>query len=491
MQRFRRSLLFSFLDRYTSLAITLLLTAIVARLLTPAEVGVFAIGIGLIAIVEAFREFGVGAYLVQERELTPEKIRTAFTIMLLLSLLLAGALHVSAGPVARFYDEPGLEAVLRLATVSFLLVPFSNPVMALLRRDMAFGWIALINVAGAITNLLVVVTLAASGFSYMSLAWGAVASGAVMAVTAILFRPQLWVFWPCLAGWRQVLSFSSYASTTMILNVFYQMLPQLALGRILGFDAVGLYSRALMLCQLPERLIMSALQPVLLPALSARARLGGDLKEPYLRGLGYGLTVQWPFMVCLALLADPAVHLLLGPQWAAVAPLVRIIALASLVMFPAFLTYPMLVALGRVKDTLTASLISLPPSMALLSAAAFLGLEAVAASLFLTAPFQVYVSLRFVRRQIPFQWTELAAAARKGVVVTLCAAAAPAAAVALAGFGLSVPAGAAAGIGAAAGWLVGLCLTDHPLLAEIRGLSRLIATGVGRARALPLREARR
>jgi O-antigen/teichoic acid export membrane protein len=491
MQGFRRSLLLSFLDRYATLAITLLLTAVVARLLTPAEVGVFAIGLGLIAIVEAFREFGVGAYLVQERELTPEKIRTAFTLMLLLSLLLAGALYVSAGPVARFYDEPGLEAVLRLATISFLLVPFSNPIMALLRRDMGFGWVALINLAGAVANLVVVVTLAVLGFSYMSLAWGALASGAVIALTAVLFRPQLWIFWPCLVGWRQVLSFSSYASTTMILNVCYQMLPQLALGRILGFDAVGLYSRALMLCQLPDRLIMSALHPVLLPAFSVRARLGGDLKEPYLRGLGYGLTVQWPFMVCLALLADPAVHLLLGAQWAAAAPLVRIIALASLVMFPAFLTYPVLVALGRVKDTLTASLISLPPSFALMFAAAFVSLEAVAASLFLTAPFQVYIALRLIRRQIPLQLAELAAAVRKGVVVTLCAAAAPSGAVALAGFGLSVPAGAAAGIGAAAGWLVGLCLTDHPLLAEIRGLSRLTATGVGRARALPLPGARR
>jgi O-antigen/teichoic acid export membrane protein len=483
MQGFRHSLLFSFLDRYATLAITLVLTAIVARLLTPAEVGVFAIGVGLIAMVEAFREFGVGAYLVQEREITPQKIRTAFTIMLLLSLLLAAALNLLAGPIARFYGEPGLQAVLHLATLSFLLVPFSNPIMALLRREMAFGRIACINVTGALANLVVVVTLAASGFGYLSLAWGALASGAAIMVTAISCRPQLWIFKPCLVGWRTVLSFGGYASATMLLNVFYEMLPQLTLGRILGFDAVGLYSRAMILCRLPDRLIMSALPPVLLPALSARVRLGGDLKEPYLRGLDYGLTVQWPVLACLALLADPVVRVFLGAQWAEVAPLVRIIALASLAMFPAFLTYPILVALGRVKDTLIASLVSLPPSFALMFAAAFLGLEAVAASLLLTAPFQVYVALRFIRRQVPFTWGELGAAVRKGMMVTLCAAAAPAAAVALAGFGLSVPAGAAAGIGAAAGWLVGLCLTDHPLLAEIRGLSRLTATGRRGARS--------
>jgi O-antigen/teichoic acid export membrane protein len=492
MQRFRRSILFSFLDRYATFAIMLLLTALVARLLTPAEVGVFAISMGLVAIVEALREFGVGAYLVQERELTPEKIRTAFTVMLFLSLLLAGALYVLAGPIARFYGEPGVKAVLRLTVISFLLVPFSNPIMALLRRDMAFGWIALINLAGAITNLVVVLTLAVCGFGYMSLAWGAVASGAAIATAAVLCRPQPRLFRPCFVGWRQVLSFGGYASTTTLLNVFHDMLPQFSLGRILGFDAVGLYSRALMLCRLPDRLIMSALPPVLLPALSARARLGGDLKEAYLRGLGHGLTLQWPVLVCLALLADPAVRVLLGVQWAEAVPVVRIMALALLVMFPAFLTYPMLIALGRVKDTLIASLISLPPSMILVSAATFLGLEAVAASLFLTAPFQVYVALRFIRRQVPFTWTELGRAVRKGVAVTLCAAIAPAAAVGLAEFrfDLSVSAGAMAGVGAAAGWLVGLYLTDHPLLTEIPALSRLAANGFGRARP-SLREARR
>jgi O-antigen/teichoic acid export membrane protein len=65
--------------------------------------------------------------------------------------------------------------------------------------------------------------------------------------------------------------------------------------------------------------------------------------------------VQWPFLICLALLADPAVRLLLGARWSDTAPLVRIIALAWLAMTPAFLTYPVLVAAGRIKDTLTAS----------------------------------------------------------------------------------------------------------------------------------------
>ena len=161
-------------------------------------------------------------------------------------------------------------------------------------------------------------------------------------------------------------------------------------------------------------------------------------------------------------------------------PLVRIIALASMFLFPAFMTYPLLVAIGRVKDTLTLSLISLPPSIALIFAASFLGLEAVAATMFLAAPLQVYVALTFIRRQVPFRWRELFAATRTSAVVALCAAASPAAAVALSGFTLdmSIPVLIVTGVGAAIGWVVGLKVTDHPLLAEVRGANRHVASAV-------------
>jgi O-antigen/teichoic acid export membrane protein len=152
---------------------------------------------------------------------------------------------------------------------------------------------------------------------------------------------------------------------------------------------------------------------------------------------------------------------------------VRVIALASLVLFPSFMTYPLLVSLGRIRDTLTSSLIALPPTMLVLIGSAFIGLHAVAASLFLTAPFQVYVALSFVRRHVSFKWSELALAIRKSAVVTMCAAVAPAATVAVLGFrlDLSVPEGAMAGTGAVLGWLVGLALTKHPLLAELRDVA--------------------
>jgi hypothetical protein len=134
-----------------------------------------------------------------------------------------------------------------------------------------------------------------------------------------------------------------------------------------------------------------------------------------------------------------------------------------------YLTYPVLVSVNRVKDMVSASLISLPASLVVVFAASRFGLEAVALSLFLTGPFQVYVALRFIRRHVPFTWGEMAVAVRGSALVTFYSATVPACVIVWSGtgFDLNWLQAVLAGIGALLGWLAGLRLSGHPLGPEI------------------------
>ncbi|MFH5925464.1 lipopolysaccharide biosynthesis protein [Roseomonas xinghualingensis] len=474
--------MFSFGEKYGSYALGLLATVILSRLLTPKEFGLFTVGYSVVMLIDILRDFGVGNYLVQEREASRQNVRSAFTLALILSLFCSAVLFAATPTIVAFYDEPGLARVIPLFAANFLLLPFSIPSLSLLRRDLAFDVLAGINLLAAAVNLLVVTTLAMLGHGYMSLAWAMLAGSITRTVMAFAWRPYFWAFQPSFAEWRKVASFGGYSTASGVINVLHDSLPQLILGRILGLGAVGLFSRATMLCQLPDRLVISALQPVILPALADHVRKGGELKQPYLLALTYMTALQWPILLCLALLADPIIWILFGEQWMSVAPLVRFIALGSLCLFPAFMTYPLLVSIGHIRDTVSMSLISLPPSMAIIFAASFLNLEAVAAAQFINAPLQVYVALSFIRRRISLGWGEIALAIRSSVVVALCAAAPPAAAVAMAGFrfDLSIQAMLFSGTAAVIGWGAGLLITSHPLLGELRNGIRVVARQVGR-----------
>ena len=465
----RRSLAFSFVDKFAGIAMNLATMAVVARLLTPAEVGLFLVASAAIILIETFRDFGIGPLIVQATELSPRLVRTGFTLMALLSAAMAAVLLLGADAFAGFYGEPELAPMLRVSALAFALAPFAAPILALLRRDMAFDRVARISIAAALVNSGTTVTLAALGFGPMSFIWAAVLAAAVTAAGALACRPDLSIFRPTLTEWREVIRFGAYSSVVTLLNLLFDFLPRLILGRALGFGPVGLYGRAVTLCQLPERAVMMALQPVLLSSMAAEARRGGSLEGPYLRGIANLSVVQWPTLVCLALLADPLVRVLLGGQWLGVVPLVQILALAGLSLFPVYLSFPVLVAAGRMQDMVRITLLTLPVCVLVVLVAAQGGIEAVAWSAFLTGPIQAGVALVVVRRHVPFAWGELAAAMRRSALVTLCAAAPPLAVLLLTGADLSltVPEAALAGAGAVLGWLAGLRLARHPFEAEV------------------------
>lgn len=486
----RRSIVFSALDRYLTQALTIGTTMVMARILTPAETGLFFVANAVIVLADNFREFGVSNYIVQERTISRAMVQCAFTVTCGLSLVMGVGFFLGADSLSSFYGEPRLKPLIEAATLSFLMIPFATPVLSLLRRDLAFRALAIINVLAAAGNAIVTIVLGLGGYGAISYMWGYVAANAIMAFAAYSFRPELWMYKPSLSGAGRLLSFGVASSSVTIITMAYEMLPRLAFGKLLGFDAVGLYSRAITICQLPDRAIVAALQPVVLPAMAGHAREGRGLKPAYLRGFELMSAVQWPMLLMMAILADPVVRVLLGSQWGAVPPLVRLISIGTMALAPAFLTYPVLVASGRIRDTVYISLISVPPSILLvIFAAKTYGLLGVAASLLVIAPLQMLVSLLFIRRAIGLTFGELASAARSSGLPTLGTVLVPCIILVWSprGFDFDWLQTTGAILGAVVGWAATLVAGNHPLGQEIAEAGRHVLAAMRLQRqALPV-----
>lgn len=485
MSLVKRAVLLVSGERYLILLITLCQTALVSRLLTPEQVGLSMIGVALVQVVDGLRDFGTTNYIIHEPTNSRQSARTAFTVLLALSAVFATALYASAGLWARVYGQPLLAPYLQVLSLSFLLVPFSGPLLALMRRDFQFAALMWVNVGTCLTCAVVLVGLALLGFGAMSFAWAMLAGAAATVVLSFTARPEPGIYRPSLQGWRTALAIGGCSSATTLLNRAYDLLPIFLLGRVSGPDLVGLYGRAQVVSQLPDRMILGSLGAVILPMFAADQRDGRALAPTYLASIGNITAVLWPAALLLALIAQPVVLVLLGAQWVASVPIVQVLALASMLTFPAMLTYPVLLASGGLRDTLTASLISLPPSAAIVVAAASGGPLAVAATQLVTVPLQVGIALWFIRRRVPFSLAAFAGALRISALVTLATALPPLAVVALAGrgFALTIPEGVLAGCGGAAAWLLAMLLLDHPVAGHVRDTLRPVIVGV-RARAL-------
>ena len=464
----RRALFLSTADRYVALVCNFATVAIVSRILTPEEIGVSVIGMAFVGMVYSLREFASANFLYQQPNLSRAEIRGAFTVMLICSVLIALALAISASLVARQYGEPRLTSYFRVIAVGIVLEMASVPIITLLRREMAFVKVTVINISGTAVNAVVTLGLAVAGFSYMSFAWAWLATAAVTGVLALGLSRDFWILRPSLKGWRGMLAFGGYNGLTVVLYRAYDAVPYLLLGRMLSLDAAALYSRAQMICQVPDKIFLSGAVTVILPAFAAEAREGRGLKEPYLKALSLITVLQWPALLVLAVLAYPAVDLLLGHQWEAASPIVQIVALSALFAFSFELNYPVLVAVGAAQDIMRRALIIFPISAIILAAATFFGLMAVALSLLLAIPFQAIVSLQFIKRHIDVAWLDILYAVGKSLAVAAAAALGPLAIVINSGsFDISIGRGLLAGSLAALGWIGGVTLTRHPILAEI------------------------
>jgi O-antigen/teichoic acid export membrane protein len=472
MNLLHRSIFFSAAERYVSMLLFVVSTAILSRLLTPQEFGVYAVVSAVTTVIAAsFQEFGGANYLIQKRDLTLTSIRTAFTIALALSALIGAILYGVGSSIARFFEQESLSYGILVSLINFLLLPFFGTVSALYRREMEFGKLAVCNLAANASGAVTSIVLAMLDFNYMAPIWGGVAANLILTLTLLAWHRTFAIFRPSLLEYRDVVGFGLYSSAVSVINVFYNLSPQLFMARILDFSAVGLYSRATGLTQVFDKLVTQILNPVIMPAIAAQRNEGTDLKGIYLRSIELLAAVQWPFLVCIAILAHPIILIWLGPTWLDVVPLVRVLCLANLALFAACLSYPVLVAVGRVRDALTSSLVSLPPSLLVILCSAFFGVWAVAASALLTLPFQAGVAIYLISRHLEIEPRDLIAALSGSFFVTLVTACGTTACLIFIEVGLvpTLPGLILAAAVTALCWWLGLVLTAHPLLEEFHG----------------------
>ncbi len=343
----RRSLYITFLSSNATAIVMFALTIVLARLLTPAEIGVFSVTVVFINIVAVFRDFGVGPYLVREKDLTPGKIRAALGLLLTTSWVLAAALVLASGPIARYYGQPAIADVLHVLTLSFLLVPYASVLSSLLMRDMQAGRTASVNAFSTLVYAATCLSLAWLDFGALALAWANTANLVANIIGFYLVRPPGTPLRPAFRGWREPMRFGHGAIAGNLLTVTHTALPDLVLGKVQGAHEVGLYSRANGLVGLFQQVVGPAVSYNALPFIAQHHHASTPLAPLLARTTSYLTGLAWPAYLVIGLFAEPIVRLLYGPAWVEAVPLVPILCVAAAARIGYSLSQPALLAIGR------------------------------------------------------------------------------------------------------------------------------------------------
>lgn len=397
-------------------------TMVLARLLTPTDFGLIGMVIVVTGFAAMFKDAGLSIATVQREHITHEQVSTLFWINVALSILIMLVVAALAPAIAWFYGEPQLAWIALALAGTFIFGGLTVQHQALLRRQMRFKALALIEIFSMAVGIAIAITMALLNFGYWSLV-------GLLASTAVANCALVWI----ILGWypgrpvrrsgvRPMIGFGSSLMFANITNHATQNAGPVLIGFALGAGPVGIYSRAFNLLVATMTQMQSPVSGVAIPTLSRLQDAPERYAIFFLKALRSIVLFTIPLVMFCIIEAPTLVMLLLGPQWDAAVPVLRL--LAPVALASAFVGAPgwLYVTLGRMRRQLITS-----SALLLLMVAAILiglqwGLNGVAAAVGIATIVSFVISLRVATWSSPVSMTAAGLTALRPAIGSLFAA---------------------------------------------------------------------
>ena len=312
----RSGLLWTGLATTVQAGLQFLVLAVLARLLDADEFGLVTATLVVVGLGQVFAKLGVGPAVVQREDLTPEHERTGFALGVYTGLVFAAALFFTAPLVAELFRMPDLAPLTRVISVAFIFQGLGVVAEGLAQRRLRFRLLGITEaISFGLGYAVVGITAAIAGAG----AWSLVAAYLVQVIVKTVVLLWTVPFPKSLVPHRQaakdLLWFGSGFTIARLGNYVAGQGDFFVVGRSLGAEALGFYSRAYQLMVMPAVFVGQILDRVLFPVLSRLQHDAERIAQGYRRGLASVSVLTIPISVAAFILADEIVRVVLGPDW--------------------------------------------------------------------------------------------------------------------------------------------------------------------------------
>ena len=327
MADIRKSLLLSFLSRYTVSFLALASIIITARLLTPEELGVYAIASAFILFANEFKSLGTGTYLIRNTEIEKHNITKATGLMVVISWGAGITIFLVSGEVGDFYQIADVSYLLKLLTFNFLVAPFISVPKSVFTRNFQFKELLIIDITTNVFLVGATIGFILLGHSYYSLAYAAIVGNMVELGLVFYFRRASIPLLPTFHGLSEIVKFGFIITLTNVFRRLSLSSTDLIIGKLGTTTDVAIFSRGLGFLDFLYGTIKQGVNPVALPYLSKELREGQDIQHAYLKAIALLGSVIWPTLVVAGLASYPIIIFLFGDQWEESVPIAKILCI--------------------------------------------------------------------------------------------------------------------------------------------------------------------
>lgn len=396
-------MLWSSILQFTNHGASIIITIILARILSPHEFGL----VGMIVVITEFSRillnFGFGQALIQKKEASPIDYSSVFWLNIVFGFILTVALFFSAGLIADFYNKKELMLMTEVLSASYLLASFGIVPQIILTRNLDFKSLAKIRVSAVVISGLIGILVAY---------WG----GGVWALILIKILTTLLIslFSLILVPWKPIVVYSTKAIKSMFrfsvnlfgnetLNYWMDNLDKILIGRTLGDFALGLYGQAYSFMMLPVNNIARVINSVLFPSLSKRQDDYQYIAAVFEKSYRLVVFVTIPLLATLFVVTESFIQLLLGEEWLEMTLILKLLSITGIFYTLSEVTFSFFLAIGKSDSLFKTNLVL--RIIIVLSVVIGLnwGLKGVAIALLATSPIKLVGMIGVLAKKIPIR----------------------------------------------------------------------------------------
>ncbi|HEY5607137.1 MAG TPA: lipopolysaccharide biosynthesis protein [Alphaproteobacteria bacterium] len=372
---------------------------VLTRLLPPAAFGMVAMAAALYAALEVLKELGLSAATIQKPDLKQAEVSALFWMNTSAGAVIALALFLAAPLIAAFYGQPELVEITRWLALGFLMSGLTVQHWALLRRQMRFGAIAVMETGAEMIGLAAGIALAVSGADYWALVVQRLTGPGLTMVGCWLlcrWRPSAPALVP---GMGQLVLFGASVMGSNVAAAITRNLDQVMIGWLWGAAWLGIYERATRLLLLPLNNLNGPIYAVAMPMLSRLVGQHERYRSAFREIIEKLAMLTAPAGALLAVTCDWVVELLFGHGWSAATPVVAAFAVAVAWLPIVYALNLLYLSQNRPKEMLRAAAVDSALSVALILAGVSFGPAAIAlcyavGGLFLRLPMSLWLATR-------------------------------------------------------------------------------------------------
>jgi teichuronic acid exporter len=315
------------LPKYGNVLTSILISATLARLLTPAEFGKVAIVSVFMSFFYLLGDLGIGPAIVQNKTLTKAELSSIFLFSILLSLVLSIVFYLAAPFIALYYNDCSLISICRLMSLAIFVESIRVVPSALYLKKLRFKQLGIISIVVRMISGGTAILLAYQGFSYYALVIGSILGGALNFLAYYIFEPIKITFRIRKSAIVQIAGFSSFQFLFMFTNYFARNSDNLLIGKYFNLEALGFYEKSYTLMTMPIANLTNVITTVLHPVLSDYQDDKKAIYNTYFKIVKVLSTIGFPLSIFLFFSANEIVTIVYGTQWENSIPVFKLLAL--------------------------------------------------------------------------------------------------------------------------------------------------------------------